>query len=66
MYYCVCVCSDYKVAHADDLVNDNISLTVQLQDGRNDSDSVELLVVGMCTTCLLQSAHSNVFDVSLV
>ena len=51
MYYCVCVCSDYKVARADDLVNDNISLTVQLQDGRNDSDSVELLVVGMCNTC---------------
>ena len=41
------VCRYYKVARADDLVNDTVSLTVRLQDGRNDSDSVKLLVEGM-------------------
>lgn len=68
MYYCIVVyvCSDYKVARADGLVNDTVSLTAQLQDGRNDSDSVKLLVVGTCATCILLNTHSNVFDVSLV
>ena len=59
------VCRYYKVARADDLVNDTVSLTVRLQDGRNDSDSVKLLVERyVCICAILQNAHS--IDVSLV
>ena len=47
VHYCIYVCRYYKVARANDLVNDTVSLTVRLQDGRNGSDSVRLLVEGM-------------------
>lgn len=38
----------YEVARPDGVLNFDILLTVQLQDGRNGSDSVPVLVEGIC------------------
>lgn len=55
MHSFIYVCRYYEVAPPDGLLYYILLLTVELQDGQNGSDSVQILVEGMCA--VFQNAH---------
>ena len=64
MHSFIYVCRFYEVAPPDGLLYYILLLTVELQDGRNGSDSVQILVEGMCA--IFQNVHcSDTFDANL-